>query len=133
MDAPAGYSVLPDQGSFLEHVGPLHVADDDGRPVFGLRIEERHLNARGTVQGGLLSTLADIALSRGIAHEAEDDRGRATVSLTVDFLAAAQVGDWLEARTRVDRVGGSLAFADCSVRTGEREVVRARAVFVAVD
>ncbi len=132
MDVPAGFAVLPDQGSFLEHVGPLHVRDEEGRSVFGLRVEERHLNAHGTVQGGLLSTLADTALSRGIAEAAEDGRTRATVSLTVDFLRPASPGDWLEARTSVDRVGGALAFADCSVTAGGREVVRARAVFTAV-
>jgi hypothetical protein len=27
-------------------------------------------------------------------------------------------------------VGGTLAFADCSLTVGEREIVRARAVFV---
>ena len=132
MDVPAGFAVLPEQGSYLEHVGPLHVREDDDGPAFGLRVEERHRNARGSVQGGLLATLADVALSRGILAEADDERGRATVSLTVDYLAPAQVGDWLEARTRVERVGGSLAFADCSVTAQDRQVVRARAVFVAV-
>ena len=35
--------------------------------------------------------------------------------LTVDFLNPANAGDWIESRTRVDRVGGMLAFADCSL------------------
>jgi acyl-coenzyme A thioesterase PaaI-like protein len=52
------------------------------------------------------------------------------VSLTVDFLKPAKPGDWIESRTSVDRVGGTLAFADCSIRAGDREVVRARAVWV---
>lgn len=30
----------------------------------------------------------------------------------------------------MDRVGGTLAFADCSLRVGDREIVRARAVWV---
>jgi acyl-coenzyme A thioesterase PaaI-like protein len=52
------------------------------------------------------------------------------VSLTVDFLKPATAGDWIEARSRVDRVGGTLAFADCALTVDGREIVRARAVWV---
>jgi uncharacterized protein (TIGR00369 family) len=128
MDVPAGFAPYPDQGPFLEHVGPIHFADGD-EPVLGIRMEERHANHRGTVQGGLLCTFADFALGRAIGADAEDDKDRATVSLTVDFLKPAKPGDWLESRTRVDRVGGTLSFADCTLTAGDRVVARARAVF----
>ena len=98
-----------------------------------MRAEERHANHRSTVQGGLLSTLADFALGRAIGHDAPDDHGRATVSLTVDYLKPAKPGDWIESRTSVDRVGGTLAFADCTLTVGDDDIARARAVFVVVD
>ena len=133
MDVPAGFTPFDDQGPFLEHVGPIHIRDDGGALVLGLRAEDRHANHRGTVQGGLLSTFADFALGRGIEADAEDGKERATVSLTVDFLKPATPGDWIQSSTRVDRVGGTLAFADCSLTVEGDEIVRARAVFVAVD
>jgi acyl-coenzyme A thioesterase 13 len=130
MDAPAGFVPFPNQGPFLEHVGPIHVLEGSDELTLGLRAEERHANHRGTIQGGLLSTFADFALGRAIDADADDDTPRATVSLTVDFLKPAKPGDWIESRTRVDRVGGTLAFADCSLSVEGREVVRARAVWV---
>jgi uncharacterized protein (TIGR00369 family) len=130
MDAPEGFVPFEPQGPFLEHIGPVLVRDDGLAPVFGLRVEERHTNHRGTIQGGLLSTFADFALGRAIEADASDGRDRATVSLTVDFLKPARPGDWIETRTRVERVGGTLAFADCALMVGEREIVRARAVWV---
>ena len=130
MDVPEGFIPFPNQGPFLEYVGPIHVREDADELVLGLRAEERHANHRGTVQGGLLSTFADFALGRAIEADADDGKDRATVSLTVDFLKPARPGDWIESRTRVDRVGGTLAFADCSLRAGDREIVRARAVWV---
>ena len=130
MDVPAGFSVFPNQGPFLEHVGPIHVREEGGELILGIRTEERHANHRGTVQGGLLSTFADFALGRAIEADADDGRDRATVSLTVDFLKPAKPGDWIETRTRVERVGGTLAFADCTLTVDEREIVRARAVWV---
>jgi uncharacterized protein (TIGR00369 family) len=131
VQTPPGFVPFPDQGPFLEHVGPVHVREEGGEElVLGLLAENRHANHRGTVQGGLLSTFADFALGRAIEADADDGRDRATVSLTVDFLKPAQPGAWIESRTRVDRVGGTLAFADCSLTVEGREIVRARAVWV---
>ena len=130
MSAPDGFEPFDEPGPFLEHVGPIHVREDDDGPVFGLLAEERHTNHRGTIQGGLLTTFADFALGRAIEADADDGKQRATVSLTTDFLKPAQPGDWIESRTRVERVGGTLSFADCSLTVGGREIVRARAVWV---
>jgi uncharacterized protein (TIGR00369 family) len=130
MDVPAGFTPYEPQGPFLEHVGPVHVREDGDGRIFGLRAEERHANHRGTIQGGLLSTFADFSLGRAIGADADDDRDRATVSLTVDFLRPASPGDWIESRARVERVGGTLSFADVSLTVDGREIVRARAVFV---
>jgi uncharacterized protein (TIGR00369 family) len=130
VDVPEGFVPFDNQGPFLELIGPIHVRDGGEELVLGIRAEERHANHRGTVQGGLLSTFADFALGRAIEADADDERDRATVSLTVDYLKPAQPGDWIESRTRVDRVGSTLAFADCSLTVEDREIVRARAVWV---
>ena len=130
MDAPDGFEPFPNQGPFLEHVGPILVDGREDDLVLALRAEERHANHRGTIQGGLLSTFADFALGRAIEVDAADGKDRATVTLTVDFLKAAKPGDWIESRTRVDRVGSTLSFADCSLTVDGNEIVRARAVWV---
>ena len=130
MSVPEGFTPFENQGPFLEYVGPIHIREHGEELILGLRAEDRHANHRGTVQGGLLSTFADFALGRAIEADADDDKDRATVSLTVDFLKPAKPGDWIESRTRVDRVGGTLAFADCSLTVQGREIVRSRAVWV---
>ncbi len=130
MSVPDGFEPWENQGPFLEHVGPIHVRTDGDELVFGLLTEERHANHRGTVQGGLLSTFADFTLGRAIEADAEDDKPRATVRLTVDFLKPAKPGDWIEARGHVVRVGSTLSFADCSLPVEGTEIVRARAVWV---
>ena len=63
-DLPEGYELVQrTQGpGFAGLAGPFY-AKRDGRALsLGLRIEQRHLNSRGTCHGGLLATLADIAL-----------------------------------------------------------------------
>jgi len=132
MEVPDGFVPFEEQGPFLDHIGPVYVRREGDALVLGLRADERHNNHRGTIQGGLLSTFADFALGRAIEADADDGRDRATVSLTVDFLKPARAGDWIESRGRVERVGGTLSFADCTLTVEEREIVRARAVWVVV-
>ena len=131
-EPPADFSRFEASGDFLELIGPVHVRGEGEEAVFGLRVQERHRNVAGAAHGGLLATLVDFSLGRAIAHGL-DEGAPATVSLTTDFLGPAQVGDWLEAHTRVERLGGTLAFADCSVQVEGREVVRGRAVFAVLS
>lgn len=114
---------------FTELIGPV---ERDGA-VTRIKTSEKHANASGAVHGGLLATLCDTALGHAIRDEAEEIAGAVTVSLTVDYLAPAKPGSALEARTEVDKVGGRLAFADCSVTSDGAEVVRARAVFSVLE
>jgi uncharacterized protein (TIGR00369 family) len=123
---PDGFAPLDGAGPFVDLVGPLQVGPDG---VLGVRLEERHLNRAGTAMGGFLATVVDVALGRAIRERSEEEAAVATVSLTTDYLRAAPAGAWLEAHTQVERLGGRLAFADCSLRADGEEVVRARAVF----
>jgi acyl-coenzyme A thioesterase 13 len=131
-DVPAGFERFDGGADFLNLVGPVFARSDGEHRVFGLRVEDRHRNAGGVAHGGLLATLVDFAVGRAIEADADDDQPRMTVSLTTDFLRAVEPGAWLEAHTRVERLGGTLAFADCALKVGEDDVVRARAVFAAL-
>jgi uncharacterized protein (TIGR00369 family) len=133
---PAGFTAIEDPGPFAEHVGPLYAGDDDGNggPAVGLRAAHAHANHGGAVHGGLLATLCDIAIGRAVRAQADGEISRAvTVSLTIDYLAAAKPGAWLEAHVEVEKLGSLLAFADCSLTADGREIVRARAVFSVLD
>ena len=56
-----------------------------------------------------------------------------TVSLTVDYVASAQDGDWLEASATVTRAGRRLAFADGMVEVAGKPVAKASAVFAVAE
>jgi len=131
---PPGFAAIEGPGPFVEHLGPLFLreGDDDGA-VVGLRATDRHSNRDGAVHGGLLATLCDFAVGHAVRAQADDISGAVTVSLTIDYLTGAHPGAWLQAHAKVEKLGGRLAFADCSVTADDREVVRARAVFSVLD
>ena len=124
MDVPSGFSPFEPQGPFLEHIGPIQIRQDDDAPVFGLRAEERHTNHRGTIQGGLLSTFADFALGT------RDRGGRGGRQGPRDRVADRRLpGGWIEARA-ASSAWRDAVVADVSLTVEEREIVRARAVWV---
>ncbi|MEK8081726.1 PaaI family thioesterase [Pseudomonas sp. XK-1] len=59
---PPGFTPLFRSSPFLDLLGPIHNQQTDAGLVIGLRAEAKHCNARGLVHGGVLSSLADIAI-----------------------------------------------------------------------
>ncbi len=129
MGIPPGFKLLQRSSPFSALVGPLYTSGEGARRMIGLLAEDKHCNSRGIVHGGLLATLADLALGYTIAYLSEPPRSAVTASLTIDYVGSAKVGDWLEVRTDVQKSGGRLTFANCYVHVGEARIVRASAVF----
>lgn len=131
MDLPPGFEPIRRTSPFNALVGPLYTKGEGTARTIGLRAAEKHCNSRGIVHGGLLATLADLALGYTIAFLSEPPRSAVTASLTIDYAGSAKVGDWLEVRTDVQKSGGRLTFANCYIHVGETRIVRASAVFAA--
>ena len=127
---PPGFEPLFRTSPFLDTVGPLFCRRDRERGlVIGLRVAEKHANARGIAHGGLLLTLADIALGYRTAFSQDPPAGLITASLTADFAGAAKIGDWIEAHVDIQKIGGRLAFANAFLMVDGERIVRASAVF----
>ncbi|MDN5749280.1 MAG: PaaI family thioesterase [Pseudonocardia sp.] len=123
-----GFTRVQRRSPFLDLLGALHVRDDDGQPVYGMRVRPQHANNRGAAHGGVLMTLADLVLGYTTAFASDPPLPLTTASMSVDFVGAAQVGEWLEGRAEIVRTGRSLAFATCYLTVGDRRVVRASSV-----
>ncbi|MEX5612043.1 PaaI family thioesterase, partial [Pseudomonas protegens] len=95
----------------------------------GLRADARHANGRGTVHGGIIATLADIGMGYAMAFSSDPPLPLITASMTLDYLGAVQVGEWIEVHLEHAKRGRQMAFATVVLRVGEREVARASGVF----
>ncbi len=134
---PEGFERFDIRSPFIDLIGPLYRRKDteqtQGCEVFGLRIEPRHCNYLKIAHGGLLATFADIVVSRAASEAKGTPPFAVTVSLNVDFLGTANEGQWIEGRASIGRIGGSLAFVSCEVRTEDTLVVRASGVMKFVN
>ena len=109
---------------------PLYSRKTGGVVQIGLRVGEAHCNSRGLLHGGVIAALADNAMGLScVAAMPEHPRGLVTVSLSLDYVGAAKLGQWLQIEPRVLKVGGSLAFADALVTADGATIARASASF----
>ncbi len=122
---PAGFEPVNRGGPYFRQLGPVYVQGD----VLGLFIAESHTNNYGIAHGGMLATLADGALNMVLQRVRASGERLVTVHLSTDFLAAARLGEWLQAHVQVGRQGRQLGFAECRLQVGSREVLRANGVF----
>jgi uncharacterized protein (TIGR00369 family) len=128
-DPPAGFEPFPRQSAFISNaVGPLFHRRNDAQLVIGLRVGDRHANARSWAHGGLLSTVSDVALGHAIAAGS----GAAiptTVGIAIDYLRPVPIGSWLEVHASVLRVGRRLAFSSAELKADSELVARANGTF----
>jgi acyl-coenzyme A thioesterase 13 len=132
MDVPQNFQPIEKlrTSPFLDRVGPLFFEWRGKKLVLGLRIEASHANARGTAHGGLLLTVADVALGYQMALSQDPPIRATTISMSADFIGGAAVGDWLEAHVDEYQVGSRMAFANAYLMVGEKQIARMSGVFL---
>ena len=130
MDVPDGFAPLFRTSPVLDLIGPIYSSGKGRDLVLGLRVAHKHCNARGTIHGGILAALADVALGYSMAFATDPPTGLVTANLSLDFAGTAKVGDWIEVRTDVQKQGARLAFANCFIAVEGERIVRASAVFL---
>ena len=97
---------------FREHVALEIVPGEEGAGSVRLEAREEHLNPHGTVHGGVLATMIDVAMGTAVATAG--GASPVTVSLTVTYLEPGQPG-LLEARARVRKRGKRLMVVEAEV------------------
>ena len=120
---PTGYQPHTRRSPLTDPWEPLLSQQTADALYLALEIREAHCNARGFAHGGLISALADNAMGHSAVLQARRRAGAekasaVTVSLSLDFIDSAQIGDCVEFQPTVLKVGRTLAFVDCRVVSG---------------
>lgn len=89
-----------------------------------MTIQDKHRQAAGVVQGGIIVTLADYAFFRAVRSVLEPGQGAVTVELKLNFIAPAREGA-LTATARIVSGGRRIIVGDMEV-TDHRQTVIAR-------
>lgn len=133
MDIPQDFKPLFRSSPFLDLLGPFYYRENSEGFTIGIRVEERHTNARGLAHGGLFMALADVALGYSAAFSKNPPLKLVTTTLTTDFAGSAKIDDWLEAVVDIQKTGSRLVFANSYISVRDERVVRASASFLVVS
>ncbi|MDE3175679.1 MAG: PaaI family thioesterase [Pseudomonadota bacterium] len=100
-----------------------------GSTRFGFRVTPRHINLFGFCHGGALVTFADYQL--GPLRRAGLAQGpfAPTLSLSMDFLGPARLGEWIEAEATLLRATSRYLFAQALLTNAKGAVARSNAIY----
>jgi acyl-coenzyme A thioesterase PaaI-like protein len=112
---------------------PIFARERDGALILGVVIREAHCNSRGFAHGGLIGAMADNAMGLSCSRRLGGAARLVTVSLAIDFLGRAQIGQWLEFDTVFVKPGATLCFAQAFVTADGEPCARANGVFRVMD
>jgi acyl-coenzyme A thioesterase 13 len=116
----------------VNRLGTFWIDSTSAIPRVCLRVDQNHLNPIGTLHGGVGITVMDALFVEVAGRLDVKHRVFTTVTLNVEYLAAARVGDWLEFVPTIDRIGRHLAFASGRVFSGNDSILRASSVLKAL-
>ena len=131
--APEGFELFTRPSPLLDPWRPLYARAFADRLVLGLWLREPHTNSRATAHGGLIAALSDQAMGMSCGVRLRADGVQATslwtTSLSIEYLGAGKLGQWLEFDTTFARVGKTLCYAECNVSADGETIARAHANF----
>ena len=128
-DIPEGYEPHFRKSPFTDPWEPLYSKKTDKSVSMGLRLAGPHTNSRGLIHGGLIASLADNSMGYSCGQAMGWTTSFVTVSLAVDYIGSAQIGQWLAVECEVIRTGSTLCFAHSLIKADNVVIARANGTF----
>jgi uncharacterized protein (TIGR00369 family) len=128
-DIPAGFEPLFRKSPLTEPWEPLYARKTEKTVIIGLRLARPHTNGRGLIHGGLIAALADNAMGYSCAQATGWTTSFVTISLAVDFVGSAEIGQWCSIESDVIKTGKTICFAQSLIKADDVVIARANGTF----
>ena len=128
-DIPAGFEPHFRKAPLTDPWEPLYSKKTDKAVIIGLRLAKPHTNARGLIHGGLIAALADNAMGYSCAQVTNWTTSFVTISLSIDFVGSAEIGQWLAVESEVIKTGSTICFAQSLIKADDAVIARASGTF----
>jgi uncharacterized protein (TIGR00369 family) len=126
---PAGFEPHFRKSPFTDPWEPLYSKRTERAVTIGLRLAKPHTNARGLIHGGLIASLADNAMGYSCAQATDWGTSFVTISLAVDYVGTADIGQWLAVECEVIKTGSTICFAQALIKADDVVIARANGTF----
>ena len=126
---PEGFERQSRRSPLTDPWEPIYTKQTPDAIILGLRLATPHTNARGFVHGGLIAAMTDKAMGHSCAHKMRGVHSLVTVSMSIDFISSAQVGQWFTVETDVIKTGSTICFAQSLIKADDAVIARANGTF----
>jgi uncharacterized protein (TIGR00369 family) len=119
-----------DTDGFIALLESRDWSSSDGRARLELDVTDKHLNRAGSVHGGVLASLMDMAMGQAVRSSTGEGDVPATSQLTVTYLrpGTADAGP-LVITAAVSKQGDDLTVCQADVEQDDRSLAHALATF----
>jgi uncharacterized protein (TIGR00369 family) len=129
IEPPPGYELAYSDSKvgFGRNISPLFIDKERRRLAF--RVGAEHVNVTGVCHGGALATFADcqVVAIRGFEFDAQTHSP--TISLTVDYLAAANLGSLVEMEVTLVRQTRTMLFTQAILMAEGENIARTNGIY----
>jgi uncharacterized protein (TIGR00369 family) len=129
IDIPEGFQPHFRKSPFTDPWEPLYSKKTETAVIIGLRLAKPHTNSRGLIHGGLIASLADNAMGYSCALVMGWTSSLVTISLAVDYVGSAEIGQWLAVESEVIKAGSTICFAQSLIKADDTVIARANGTF----
>lgn len=134
----AALRLMASDGSFNRHLQRINIlSSGDGQLTAELLVQQEDVNRRGTLHGGLTTTIVDIMSSLAFLSSRPVDENAfpgVSVDLNVSFLSPVALGETIVVTATTLRQGKSLAFLSVDILNKDKDRMAATGKHVlAVD
>ena len=126
---PAGFEPHFRKSPFTDPWEPLYSKKTERSVTMGLRLAKAHTNSRGLIHGGLIAALADNAMGYSCAQVTGWNISLVTISLAVDYVGTADIGQWLAIECEVIKTGNTICFAQGLIKADGAVIERENGTF----
>lgn len=120
-----GKTVQGSPSPFMNWLQPVILKVEEGSLAFQYTVRPEMANPFGTLHGGVTAAIIDDAMGATLIAYGEDVF-HVTVNLSVDYFAAARVGDVIIAETSVQKRGRQIVNIHCDVRNEDKTKLLAK-------
>ena len=114
---------------FMKHNGGVMFRNiSDTEYEFKSLINENHLNAAGITHGGYLCALIDAGAGTS-AHRSAHNSPCVTISLDIQFIGSAEVGDKILGKVKILKKTNTLIFLFCELKSQNKIIASASGIW----
>ena len=109
-----------------QYLGIRSIGSEDGVGTLSINISKNVLNPAGAFHGGVIYILCDVCAYAGLLSRLDEKTEAVTHDIQVSVMSSAKLGDVVEFKSKVVRLGRRLCFIEVTAKVKDKIIATAK-------